>query len=85
MDRTKWIRASSRLLRIFLGCFWGCFLGICLFRYLDYRARPELYLFYSAPWYTGLLPLFGMMAGITLLCLLAIWALKHWGGETKHG
>lgn len=85
MDRTTLSRSLSRLLNLFLGCFWGCFLGTCLFRYLDYRARPELYLFYSAPWYTGLLALFGMMVGMTLLCLLAKWALNQWGGTNKHG
>ena len=80
MNRKKLISTLQRTLNVFMLVFLGVYLGTCLATYLDYRQRPGLYATWSAPWYTGLLPLGVGFVGVIALCLLCKWALKHWAG-----
>jgi len=47
------MKRLETLLRIFLGCWIGAFLGDAVWRWHDYRAHPEFYAAQSAPWYTA--------------------------------
>lgn len=45
----------NQSLNILIGCLGGQLVGRAIAQYIDYRAHPNLYVAYSAPWYTGLL------------------------------
>lgn len=46
---------TNRLLNIIIASTIGVFIGSALYRYADYRIRPELYEIQSAPWYTSII------------------------------
>ena len=61
-------------LKICLGCGIGVLLGSCIYRYLDFKARPDLYAMQSAPWYRGLeiQGLFTVVLAIVLLTAMRL-------------
>lgn len=63
-----------------LNCLMGCVLvvliGTTLYTYWDYRARPGLYISYSAPWYTGPLLHAAVTAAVIAAALLIKLAIR---------
>lgn len=45
----------DQILSVMIGAFIGVFIGHSLFKFVDFRRRPEIYAIQSAPWYTGLI------------------------------
>ena len=63
-------------LKIFLGCSIGVFLGSRIYRYLDFKARPDLYAMQSAPWYVDL-EIQGIVTAVLAAVLLAVmWLVR---------
>ena len=63
-------------LKIFLGCSIGVFLGSCIYRCLDFKARPDLYAMRSVPWYQPLKVQGLFTVGIALIVLAAMWLVR---------
>ena len=64
------------ILKIFLGCSIGVFLGSCIYRYLDFKARPDLYAMQSAPWYLSLEIQGLFTAALAFVLLAAMWLVR---------
>ena len=64
------------ILKIFLGCSIGVFLGSCIYRYLDFKARPDLYAMQSVPWYLGLEIQGLFTAALAFVLLAAMWLVR---------
>ena len=64
------------ILKIFLGCSIGVFLGSCIYRYLDFKARPDLYAMRSVPWYQPLKVQGLFTVGIAVIVLAAMWLVR---------
>ena len=62
------MKPLEQLLRVFLGCWIGAFLGSAVWRWADFHAHPEQYVMNSAPWYTGI----QINAAVTLVVAAAI-------------
>lgn len=71
------MRKLYQVLRNFLWCILGVFLGTSLYEVYDYTAHPELYELASAPWYTGILTGGCLVAILTAVLLLAMFFLKR--------
>ena len=70
------MKRSYAALKIFWGCSIGVFLGSCIYRYLDFKARPDLYAMRSALWYRGL-ELQGLFtAALAFVLLAAMWLVR---------
>ena len=70
------MKRSYAALKIFLGCSIGVFLGSCIYRYLDFKARPDLYAMQSAPWYLGLGIQGLFTAALAFVLLAAMWLVR---------
>ena len=66
-----------RTLKILLGCSIGVLLGSGLYRYFDFKARPELYAMQPAPWYQPLILQGLFTAGAAAVLLLMMRLLKN--------
>ena len=64
------------IMKIFLGCGIGVFLGSCINRYLDFKACPDLYAMQSAPWYLGLEIQGLFTAALAFVLLAAMWLVR---------
>ena len=49
------MKKLNKLLNIIIGAFIGVFIGHGIYVFGDYKTHPEIYAFYSAPWYTSIL------------------------------
>ena len=67
------MKRFNQILTIVMGIFAGAFLGRAAFLVWDYRAHPELYASWSAPWYAQLL-----VPGMGLVCVLLLCGLGKW-------
>ena len=65
-----------RILKIFLWCAIGIFVGQSIYQCYDYYARPGLYASNSAPWYTSILLSGVVTLIIVLLMLLVMWMIQ---------
>ena len=65
-----------RILKIFLWCAIGIFVGQSIYQCYDYYARPGLYASNSAPWYTSILLSGVVTLIIVLLTLLVMWMIQ---------
>lgn len=61
----------NQVLNIIMGCFVGVAVGNGVYVYLDYKAHPDLYAAWSAPWYASIL-VRGMVAVIVLVVCFGI-------------
>ena len=59
-----------QVLKIFLGCSIGVFLGSCIYQYYHFRTHPALYAMQSAPWYAAL-EVQGLYTAVLAVILLA--------------
>lgn len=66
----KMLKKINSFINILIGGFIGAFIGGSIFRYLDYKNHPELFVMQSAPWYTGI-----QISGIALIVVLIICVL----------
>lgn len=66
-----------RTLKILLGCSIGVLLGSGIYRYFDFKSRPELYAMQPAPWYQPLILQGLFTAGAAAVLLLMIRLLKN--------
>lgn len=57
----------NNFLNVLMGSFVGAFIGSSVYKYLDYKNKPDLYAMQSAPWYTGI-----QVTGIALIIILVI-------------
>ena len=65
-----------RTLKILLGCSIGVLLGSGIYRYFDFKARPDLYAMQSAPWYVDL-EIQGIVTAVLAAVLLAaMWLVR---------
>ena len=67
------MKRFSQILTVVMGVFAGVFLGRVVFLIWDYRAHPELYASWSAPWYVQLL-----VPGIATVCVLLLCGAGKW-------
>lgn len=74
-----------RILKIFLWCAIGIFVGQSIYQCYDYYARPGLYASNSAPWYTSILLSGVVTLIIVLLMLLASVDKGIHNKTTKYG
>lgn len=49
------LKKVNSFLNIIIGAFIGVFIGHGIYVFWDYKTHPEIYVFYSAPWYTSIL------------------------------
>lgn len=49
------LKKVNSFLNIIIGAFIGVFIGHGIYVFWDYKTHPEIYAFYSAPWYTSIL------------------------------
>ena len=64
-------------LKVFLFVQLGGCLGRVLAQYGDYRMHPDVYMLYSAPWYTGILITLLLTAITVTLTAIAYFAVGH--------
>ena len=64
------LKKINSFINILIGGFIGAFIGGSIFRYLDYKNYPELFVMQFAPWYTGI-----QISGIALIVVLRICVL----------
>ncbi|MDD3403544.1 MAG: hypothetical protein PHQ72_09345 [Hespellia sp.] len=61
------LKKVNNFMNILMGCSIGVFIGSAIFKYLDYKKYPDLYVVQSAPWYLSI-----QINGIALICALII-------------
>ena len=71
------MKKMIRTLKLAMFAFIGIFAGGAAVRSIDYARHPEKYIADSAPWYLPI-QLQGLVtAVIVLICLTAIYAIRH--------
>ena len=71
--RKQW----NKVLNLIMGGAIGIFVGYALLQIRDYKTNPQIYMFNSAPWYTGILVYGAMTLGVLALCAVVKWILKY--------
>ena len=61
------LKKINYFINILMGSFTGVFIGSAVFKYLDYKKNPDLYVMQSAPWYLSI-----QITGIALIIALLI-------------
>ncbi|MBC8585042.1 hypothetical protein [Youxingia wuxianensis] len=61
------LKKINYFINILMGSFTGVFIGSAVFKYLDYKKNPDLYVMQSAPWYLSI-----QITGIALIIVLLI-------------
>ena len=69
----KWIKAK-KVLNILLGSSVGIYVGMVLWRVLDYLMNKDRYMSYSAPWYTSIIVI-SIFWGIVLVIEVVAWLI----------
>jgi len=65
------LKKINHIMNIIIGVTIGVFIGSSLYDWWHFNTYPEMYAFYSAPWYTGVL-VHGFLALIVLLVTFTI-------------
>lgn len=71
------LRKLKRLMELLLGVTAGVWLGIAIWQWVEYGLHPEQYVWNSAPWYTQLLVISGLMGALLLLEAALYWLIRH--------
>lgn len=66
------------ILNIIMGSVVGLFIGYSVFILWNHKTNPELYTFYSAPWYTGILVYGAYALAVLMVCIVIKLMLKHY-------
>jgi len=72
----KWIKAK-KILNIVLGSSVGVYIGMVLWRVLDYLMNKEIYMSYSAPWYTSIIVISVFWGTVIFVELIALLLVKR--------
>uniref|UniRef100_UPI00405744AC hypothetical protein n=1 Tax=Agathobacter sp. TaxID=2021311 RepID=UPI00405744AC len=72
----KWL-AVKRVLNIVIGVSAGWLIGRVLWIVIDYNAHPDLYVSYSAPWYTQIIVALAFWGIVILLEVIALLFVRH--------
>lgn len=72
----KWIKAK-KILNIVLGSSCGVYIGMVLWRLLDYWMNKEVYMSYSAPWYTSIIAISIFWGIVILVEIILLLVVKH--------
>lgn len=68
------MKRLNQMVNSFIGSTLGVFVGHCIWRCLDYRRHPDMYVPQSAPWYTSIL-MYGAFAFVVLFICFVIKAV----------
>ena len=71
------MKQLRNFLKIFIFLQLGTCCGRVLQRYLDFVKHPELYPYYSAPWYTGITITVILTATTVLITAIAYFGVGH--------
>lgn len=66
------LKKINDFLNIVIGSFVGVFIGFSIYKFLDYKAHPDLYAMQSAPWYMSIL----VQGIVTVVVLVAAVLIK---------
>ena len=70
------MKTLHQILKIFLGCSVGVFLGSCIFQYYDFKTHPGLYAMQPTPWYLTL-EIQGILTAVVAVgALTAMWMIR---------
>lgn len=72
----KWLTVK-KVLNIVIGVSVGCLIGRVLWIVVDYNSHPDLYVSYSAPWYTQIIVALAFWGIAILLEALALLFVRH--------
>lgn len=64
------LKRINEIMNIVIGAAIGVFIGCGLYKFLDFKRHPELYVMQSAPWYTQLVPWGGVTIGIIIIAAI---------------
>lgn len=70
------VKRLYEILRTLLGSFIGVFIGTSIYKYWDYRDKPELYEMQSAPWYLSIEINAVFTLVIAVILLAAMWFVR---------
>lgn len=76
MKKTTW-RTIQKAFRILTGMTAGCYIRYVLWVVSNYALHPDVYVSYSAPWYTPILAASVIFGGILLLEGIALLFVRH--------
>lgn len=65
------LKRVNNILNIIIGTCVGVFIGHAIYVYWDYQTNPEVYVVWSAPWYTSIL-VYGIFTTAVLLITVGI-------------
>ena len=71
------MKQLHKLLKVFIWLQLGACCGRVLQRYLDFIQHPEIYAYYSAPRYTGILVTVILTAITVLITTIAYFVVGH--------
>lgn len=66
------LKKVNQILNIIIGSFIGVFIGHGIYKYWDFKSRPDLYAMQSAPWYTSIL----LWGAVTFVIVMVAVILK---------
>ena len=66
-----------QILNIIMGSVVGLFIGYSVFISWNHKTNPELYAYYSAPWYTGIWIYGAFALAVLVVCIVIKAILKH--------
>ena len=66
------MKTAARTAWCVIGAFIGVLTGNGIWKYLDYKKHPDIYIQNSAPWYTGLILNGIVTLSIVIICLLVL-------------
>lgn len=70
------LKKVNNFLNIIIGAFVGVFIGHGVYVFWDYKTHPEIYVSYSAPWYTSIL-VYGIFTVVVVLIAFVIkWFIR---------
>ena len=71
------MKGLHKFLKVFIWAQLGSCCGRVLQRYLDFVNHPEVYAYYSAPWYTGITITVILTAITVLITTIAYFVVGH--------
>lgn len=72
------MKKMYNMLKLLIWCFIGVFIGSSIYQYYDYKTYPDLYIWQSAPWYTGIV-IRGMFTTLVVVILLILlWFMRKY-------
>ena len=76
MNKNTWL-TIKKILNIITGASVGFYIGRVLWVLADYKMHPDIYLSYSAPWYTAIIVASLFWGVVILLEVIALLFVRH--------